>query len=578
MTIEERKNALKYLRFLKEKRCGKIKARDCADGRKQCLYKTKEETSSPMISIKSLFLTYVIDAMENRCMATCNIPGAFMHADMDEVVHVKLEGEIAKLLLKVDSSYNRYLIYKHNRPVIHTELNKALYGTLQAALLFWTNLKKFFIDKHGFTENPYDGCVVNKEIHGKQCTIGWHVDDIKISHIYNDIVESIIELLEREYGQESPLTITRGPVHDYLGMTIDYCDKGKVKFTMLDYIDQLINKMPLELTSGSSATPAGNHLFNVDPKAKSLPAEKAELFHHLTAKLLYLCKRTRPDLQTAVAFLTTRVQNPNEDDWKKLGRCLCYLHVTRLLPLILEATHPLLLHWWVDASYAVHHDMRSHTGATFTLGKGSVYSLSTKQKINTRSSTEAELVGMNDAMALILWTRHFLEGQGFTVTDNVVFQDNESMMLLENNGRLSSTKRTRHIEIRYFFVTDNIKRGRLQVMHCPTKLMVADFFTKPLQGAQFRLFRDQMRNCVITLVGPAAQECVGATTGVDAHNGLPSGPPPGSTPQMDGVNDVAHTSDVAQVHLGRQHHASQPRGTGSGICPTFTYRLPVVAC
>ena len=81
-----------------------------------------------------------------------------------------------------------------------------------------------------------------------------------------------------------------------------------------------------------------------------------------------------------------------------------------------------------------------------------------------------------------------------------------------------------------------------------------------------------MLNCGITPVGPAAQECVGATTGVDAHNGLPSGPPPGSTPQMDGVNDVA------QVHLGRQHHASQPRGTGSEICPTFTYRLPVVAC
>ena len=118
-----------------------------------------------------------------------------------------------------------------------------MYGTLQAALLFWTNLKKFFIDKHGFTENPYDGCVVNKEIHGKQCTIGWHVDDIKISNIDNDIIKSIIELLEREYGQESPLTITRGPVHDYLRMTIDYRDKGKVKFTMLNYVDQLINEM-----------------------------------------------------------------------------------------------------------------------------------------------------------------------------------------------------------------------------------------------------------------------------------------------------------------------------------------------
>ena len=112
---------------------------------------------------------------------------------------------------------------------------------------------------------------------------------------------------------------------------------------MLDYIDQLINEMPLELTSGSSVTPAGNHLFTMHPKAKSLPSEKAELFHHLTAKLLCLCKQTRLDLQTTVAFLTTRVQNPNENDWKKLAQCLCYLHMTRLLPLILEDTHPLLL-------------------------------------------------------------------------------------------------------------------------------------------------------------------------------------------------------------------------------------------
>ena len=132
------------------------------------------------------------------------------------------------------------------------------------------------------------------------------------------------------------------------------------------------------------------------------------------------------------------------------------------------------------------------------------------------------------------------------------------------------------IEIRYFFVTDKIKRGRLQV--CTVRQNSWWPISSPSPNreltAQFRLFRDQMLNCAITPVGPAAQECVGATTGVDVHNGLPSGPPPGSTPQMDGVNDIAHTGDVAQVHLGRQHHASQPR---SGICPTFTYRL-VVAC
>ena len=120
-----------------------------------------------------------------------------------------------------------------------------------------------------------------------------------------------------------------------------------------------------------------------------------------------------------------------------------------------------------------------------TMGRGAPYSLSSKQKLNTRSSTEAELVGVNDAMSLILWTRNFLEAQGFEITDNVVFQENESAILLEKNGRQSSTKRTRHIEIRYFFVTDNIERGRLRVTHCPTTQMWADFFYETALGGFF---------------------------------------------------------------------------------------------
>ena len=89
LTSAQRRSALQYLMFLKEKRCGKIKGRGCADGRPQRLYKTKEETSSPTIFIESLFLTCLIDAAEARCVATCDVPGAFMQADIDEEVHVK---------------------------------------------------------------------------------------------------------------------------------------------------------------------------------------------------------------------------------------------------------------------------------------------------------------------------------------------------------------------------------------------------------------------------------------------------------------------------------------------------------
>lgn len=129
-----------------------------------------------------------------------------------------------------------------------------------------------------------------------------------------------------------------------------------------------------------------------------------------------------------------------------------------------------------------------------SLGKGAVYSSSMRQRINTRSSTEAELVGTNDFMPQILWTRYFLQQQGYAVTHNVLHQDNQSAILLETNGKGSSGKRTRHINIRYFFISDRIAAGELSVKYCPTTEMLGDFFTKPLQGAAFRKFHDAILN------------------------------------------------------------------------------------
>jgi hypothetical protein len=134
--------------------------------------------------------------------------------------------------------------------------------------------------------------------------------------------------------------------------------------------------------------------------------------------------------------------------------------------------------------------MRGHTGCGLTMGIGYPIVSSTKQKLNTRSSTESELVGVDDMMPSILWTRYFLKSQGYRVNDNIIYQDNKSAMLLERNGKTSSSKRTKHINVRYFFITDRISKGEVRVEWCPTKEMVADFLTKPLQGSAFKKFRD----------------------------------------------------------------------------------------
>jgi hypothetical protein len=330
-------------------------------------------------------------------------------------------------------------------------------------------------------------------INGKQCTILWHVDDLKISHADPEVVEEVLRMLNERYGKKSPLVVTRGKVRDYLGMIFDFSVDGKVKITMEEYIWELLEETPEDM-AGVCATPAANHLFQVNNQPVLLSQERSDLFHHLTAKLLYLSKRARPDIQTAVAFLTTRVKSPDEDDYKKLGRCIKYLRGSVDLPLTLEADDMHVVKWWVDAAFAVHPDMKSHTGATMSLGKGSAYARSTRQKLNTKSSTEAELVGVDDLMPQILWTKYFLEAQGYEVRDSLIFQDNQSTMLLAKNGRGSSSKRTRHINIRYFFVTDRIKSNEVSIEYCPTGEMDADFLTKPLQGSAFRKFRNRIMN------------------------------------------------------------------------------------
>jgi hypothetical protein len=144
--------------------------------------------------------------------------------------------------------------------------------------------------------------------------------------------------------------------------------------------------------------------------------------------------------------------------------------------------------WYVNASFAVHPDFKSHTGAMMTLRKGAMQSIARKQKMNMRSNTEGELVAVDNAGTMILWTKLFLEAQGYDVDKNIVYQDNKSAILLETNGKKSSGKRTHALNICYFFITDQVEKENAQIKHCRTDNMVRDFFTKPLQGEKFQRF------------------------------------------------------------------------------------------
>ena len=433
LTTTQKWEALGYLMFLKQKRNGKIKARGCADGRPQRAYIPQEEARAPTVSTEAVFMTAVIDAMENRTVAIVDIPGAFMQADMDPGVYMHIDGAMVDLLMEIDHDmYHPHMVKEKGKPVIYVELLKALYGTLRAARLFWETISRK-LQEWGFAINPYDSCVANKEIEGQQCTITWHVDDLKISHVGEHVVRSIIQKIQDNFGQHSELSMHIGKRHDYLGMILDFTVPGTLEIDMSDYIQVILQDTPANLW-GTSMVPVAKHLFTTRPDAPKLSPQEQELFHHLTMQLMYLSQRGRPDIRTAIAFLSSRVSSPDQDDYMKLGKVIKYLESTMHLTLQLQVDESNLLQWWVDAAYATHPDMKGQTGATFTMGHGSIYSNSLKQKSVARSSTEAELIGMHDILPQILWTCNFLMSQGYPVQQNVVYQDNMSAMLLENNG------------------------------------------------------------------------------------------------------------------------------------------------
>jgi hypothetical protein len=167
--------------------------------------------------------------------------------------------------------------------------------------------------------------------------------------------------LSKTYGVS--VATHRGKVHDYLGMIFDFSEKGKVMVNMIEYIKTIINDFPEEIIV-TRASPAADHLFTVkdETEAMPLPEEQARAFHHTTAHVLFLSARARQDIQPCTAFLTTRVRSPDKDDWEKLKRLLGYLKGTLHMPLILSADSLTLSRWWVDVAYAVHHDMKGHTG------------------------------------------------------------------------------------------------------------------------------------------------------------------------------------------------------------------------
>jgi len=489
LTPAQRRSIVRSSLFFKEKfkpggEFDRLKARLVAGGDQQdrSLY-SESSISSPTVATSSVLLATAVAAHRRYCVTTVDIKSAYLNAELpaNRSVFLRIDKRLSTLLLEVDPA--TYQPFLQSDGTLIVKLIKALYGCIESARLWYEHLKATLLSLC-YTVSSYDECLFIRD----DSIITLHVDDLLILCATIGLRDSILRELQIRYRT---LNIVTGLVHDYLGMRFTFSPDGRVNISMTGYINNI--KRDYDYLSGSASTPASLELFSANSNSAKLNEEHAYNYHSCVARLLFLSKRTYPSLLTSVAYLSTRIQCSTDQDANKLKRVLKY--ITTSPPGVLDF-HPsdnVNITAFVDASYGCHPDARSHSGGVIYIGKCPIFFKSTKQKLNCKSSTEAELIALSDLLSPILWIRNIMLELYPNLGPAIIYEDNLSVIDLLTKGR-STAEKTRHIHMRFFFICDYIARGEIIIKPIPTEYQVADLLTKPLSRIPFHRLRTSLHS------------------------------------------------------------------------------------
>ena len=252
-----------------------------------------------------------------------------------------------------------------------------------------------------------------------------------VGHEDEAVINDLIAKIDTKFP--GLLVVQKGPKLDFLGMELYFRKDGKVDIGTVQFLKKMVQEFEEDTDvnlNRTYATPGATWLFKIKDSKELCPTFTG-FFRKFVMKILWASKRSRPDLETTMGFLTTRVKAPTKDDWHKLTRLMCYIKDTVDDVRVIGADNLHNLLTMIDSAHAVHEkDMRGHTGSITTMGTGVLDTKSSKQKMNTRSSTETEFVGTSEALPKTIFRCHFMEAQGYKIKWNVLGKDNESEMKL----------------------------------------------------------------------------------------------------------------------------------------------------
>ena len=458
----------------------KFKARFVGKGFMQRYGVNYTETFAPVSRLATVRTLLALSAAWGRRARLVDAVAAFTMAPLEKETELYVEAPAG---------------FKDRIPAGHVwKLNKALYGTKQAARVWYKTLTDHLIIS-GFERAASDPCLYLLRGSGGDVVlaVAVYVDDIPYVARTDEAEQLVWQILSAKFDMKD-----MGELEWYLGIKVEHADNedGTARLSLSQelYAETVLERFGMDRCR-SVSTP-----MSVAPTKADMPAEgseeQAEMvkipYRNLIGCLMYLAVCTRPDIQLAVSKLTHALVNPGRAHWLAAKRVLQYLRGTSKMMITYDGAGGTTLEGYVDASWAdAEHDRRSTTGWLFMVG-GNLVSWGTYvQRVVARSTAEAEYMAASDAAQEVVWLRRLLAEldtpqEGATV----VYEDNQGCIAMA--GKEDVSKRTKHIDVRYHYVREQVEAEVMALTWVPSAEQIADILTKPLPRTQFQNLRARM--------------------------------------------------------------------------------------
>ena len=435
----------------------RYKGRLVAKGYSQKYGEDYVETFAPVVRFSSIRVLLAHSIQNDMLVHQMDVQTAFLNGTLEEEIFMQQpEGYV--------QAGKEHLVCR---------LNRSLYGLKQSPRC-WNAAFTNFMSSKGFSANSADPCVFTKADCGCVSVVAVYVDDLIIITKTSKEMQEIKDTLAKQFKMKD-----LGKLHFCLGISVHHDQEtNRLWIHQQQYITSMLKKYGLAEANPVS-TPADPNVTLEKNDGNSCAVDQT-MYQSMVGTLLYAATTTRPDIAHAVSVVAKFSSAPTAAHLTAVKRIFRYLKATKHVGLCYEKTATGGLSGYSDADWAGDRDdRRSTSGHVFLMAKGAVSWCSKKQSVVALSTSEAEYVALSQATQELVWLRRLLAGIGQPIEGpTTLYEDNQGTIAIARNP--ISHSRTKHIDIKYHFVRDAVQEGTIELIYCPTEVMIADLLTKGL--------------------------------------------------------------------------------------------------